>query len=89
MDPLNKIHKRFIRIMTKSSRLTQLNILKIKDIHNLEMTKTMHKYYNDQCIKHHNINTPTHNHAIYVAKLNYNLTMKKTELRKKSSHFRT
>jgi len=51
MDPLNKIHKSIIRIMTKSSRLAhtsplfhKLNILKIKDIHNLEMAKTIYKY---------------------------------------------
>jgi len=88
MDPLNKIHKRNIRIMTKCSRLThtsplfhKLNILKIKDINNLEMAKTMYKYHNDQCTKHHNINTPAHNHATrYVAKLNYSFPIKRTEL---------
>jgi len=81
MDPLNKIHNRIIRIMTKSLQLThtsplfhKLNILKIKDIYNLEMTKTMYKYHNDQCIKHHNIDMPAHNHATrYVAKLNHSL----------------
>jgi len=52
------------------------------------MAKTMYKYHNDQCIKHHNINTPAHNHATgYAAKLNYSLPMKRTELGKKIFHF--
>jgi len=76
--------------MTKSSRLThtsplfhKLNILIIKDIHNLEIVKTMYKYHNDQSTKHHNINTPAHNHATrYVAKLYYSLPMKRTDLGK-------
>jgi len=56
MDPLNKIYKCIIRIMTKSAGPThtsplfhKLNILKIKDIHNLKTAKTMYKYHNDQC----------------------------------------
>jgi len=30
------------------------------DIHNLETEKTMYKYYNDQCTKHHKTNTQAH-----------------------------
>ena len=80
LDPLEKLHKRIVRIMTRSSYIAhtaplfrKLEILKLKDICTLEVAKKMYRYQTNPIL--HSI-TPIstimqnhHHNTIYQASI--------------------
>ena len=94
MDPLVRIHKRIIRIITNSPFLShtnplfqKLNFLKIKDIVKLEMAKTMF-CFNKNSAKNESqtivsITQKHHYKTRLAAQQNYFQPRKRTELGKK------
>ena len=97
LDPLIKLHKRIVRIITKSPPLTptlplfkKLNFLKIEEICKFEIAKKMYQYKTTGSPKIHLINalipvTQTHQHSTRLAtSVNYHLPRKRTNQGKKS-----
>ena len=93
LNPLEKLHKRIVRIMTNSSYLAhtkplfyKLNFLKINDICHLEIAKYMFQQKN-KSDSFHNFNLTTHIHKHNTrlsSKHNYFISRKRTEKGKKS-----
>ena len=98
LEPLEKMHKRVIRIITNSpfqSRTTpifkEINLLKINDVFKLKMAEKMQKYKNNPQLRSTQIISnieETHNYNTrHSFNQNYFLPQKRTELGKKSFSF--
>ena len=97
LDPLIKLHKRILKIITKSPPLTptlplfkKLNFLKIEEIYKFEIAKKMYQYKTNP--KMHSINTlipvtQTHQHSTTLASsVNYHLPRKTNQGKKSFSY---